>query len=168
MGSSHKELYTNQIKNSICKIKLNNNDKGIGFFCFIPFPTNNNLLTILITTNHILNKKDISNGNTINISLDKDKNKYSILIDDSRKTYTNEKYDITFIEIKNNDGIDQNLFLHIDLGIYENNPDKQYNKKVIYLLNYPDGKKNNYFKGQFKNISEDKFVQTKIKLLDVQ
>ena len=59
------------------------------------YPIKFNLFTVLITTNHVLNKEDISGKNIINISLDNDKSIYSLKFDYSRKAYTNEQYDIT-------------------------------------------------------------------------
>ena len=139
--SPEKELFFQcQMKKSICKIKCNDNEKGIGFLCFIPYPQKYNLFTVLITTNHVLNKKDISGKNIINISLNNDKSIYSLKFDDSRKVYTNEKYDITFIEILKDDGIDNFLFLDIDLEILEYKSHEKFNKAPIYLLHYPNKK----------------------------
>ena len=50
----------------------------------------------------MVDKDDIIEGNTINLTLNNDKIPFKIKIDNSRKVYTNEKYDITFIEIKKN------------------------------------------------------------------
>ena len=43
-------------ENEICKIKILNG-YGSGFFCKIPYPDDEHLLKILITNNHVLNKK---------------------------------------------------------------------------------------------------------------
>ena len=148
-------FFQSQMKKSICKIKCNDKEKGIGFICFIPYPQKYNLFTFLITTNHVLNKEDISDKNTINISLDNEKSIYSLKIDDSRKVYTNEKYDITFIEILKDDGIDNFLFLDIDLEILEYKSHEKFNKAPIYLLHYPKEEKIDYSIGEIQNISED-------------
>ena len=52
-----------QMENCICKIYLEDGQKGTGFFCKILF--NNDLLPVLITNNHVLNEKDIENNKII-------------------------------------------------------------------------------------------------------
>ena len=51
------------LQNYICKIELKNGEIGTGFFCKIPF--NNNLLPVLITNDHLLNKDDKNNTQNI-------------------------------------------------------------------------------------------------------
>ena len=63
VSSESKKKILFQMENCMCKIKLENGKKGIGFLCKIPF--NNNLLPFLITNNYILNITD----NNINIKL---------------------------------------------------------------------------------------------------
>ena len=46
---------------------------GKGFFCKIPFPNEFNLLTVLITNNHVLDQSDIMLGNNCIFSLNNDK-----------------------------------------------------------------------------------------------
>ena len=53
------KIILSQMENCICKI-YQNERKGTGFFCKIPFPDKNNLLNVLITNNHILNKEKIT------------------------------------------------------------------------------------------------------------
>ena len=43
----------------ICKIKAKNN-QGTGFFTKIPFPTKDNMLTALMTNNHVINEEVLS------------------------------------------------------------------------------------------------------------
>ena len=127
-----------QMENCICKINLKNDEIGTGFFCKIPF--NNNLLPVLITNNHILNKDDIDNDKIIKLMIN---NKIKqIEIDNSRKKYTNsdKNIDITIIEIKpNKDGI--NDYLEID-DIYKDKESikLENKKKSVYILHYPGGK----------------------------
>lgn len=91
------------------------NGSGTGFFCKIPFPNFYNLLPVLITNNHILNKEDLKINNQILLSINNDLFTYKIYIDNSRKIYTEKDlYDITLIEIKESDGINLNCFLEID------------------------------------------------------
>jgi len=51
------EIILRQTKESICKIICNDRENGTGFFCLIPFPDKFNLLPVLITNNHVLDKK---------------------------------------------------------------------------------------------------------------
>ena len=55
------------MENCIFKIHKNNKEIGIGFFCEIPF--NNNLLKVLITTNHVLNENEKEDNEIISISI---------------------------------------------------------------------------------------------------
>ena len=88
------EMILDQMKsNSICRI----NDKGTGFFVKIPYKSI--LLTVLITTNQVINTDDIQDKRNILIRLNNDKKIKTIKLDENRIKYTNEKLDITIIEI---------------------------------------------------------------------
>ena len=82
------EIILEQMKNSVCKIHIEGNN-GTGFFIEVSY--NNKLYKLLITNNHVLNEKDIIEGNKINISLNNEKIFKEIKIDSNRKTYTNKK-----------------------------------------------------------------------------
>jgi len=125
-----------QLENCICQIYQKNGGKGTGFFCKILFQ--NKLLPVLITNNHVLNEKDIKNNEIIEFTMynniEKKNKDMSIKIDNSRKAYTNSEIDITIIEIKPvEDKI--NNYLEID---EEEMTEKQYRKKSIYILHYPN------------------------------
>ena len=123
-----------QIENCVCKI-YKDIIKGTGFFCKIPYK--NNILHLLITNNHILNKHDIEDNKIINISVNN--NPKVITIDKTRKKYTNRELDFTFIEIKPNEDNIHN-FLEIDEeDINKSNINLEYINKSIYLLHYPKG-----------------------------
>jgi len=144
-----------QMENSICKIILEDGEKGTAFFCKIPF--NSDLLPVLITNNHVLNDNDIENDKIIKLIINNGVKK--IKIDNSRKKFTNpdKNIDITIIEIKpEKDEI--NDYLEIDENdIYQNkeNIDLEYINKSIYLLHYPKGKLNVSF-GIINNIIDNK------------
>lgn len=147
-----------QMEISICKIKKENNIFGTGFFCKIPFPNKLTLLPVLTTCNHVLDSNDISEGKRINFSLNNDKLKYSIVIDKSRITYTNAKYDITIIEMKpEEDNIKIDSFLDVDENINKSNPNDTYKEQSVYILHYEEGKNMKYSIGIIKSISEDNF-----------
>ena len=128
-------IITDQKKN-ICKIEFSDvKMDGTGFFCKIPFPDNFNKLPVLITNNHVLGEKDITTNKKIKFILDNNEEilNYELIIDNSRKTYTNKEYDITIIEIKYEDNIDINSFLEIDNMIFTNNSNDSYKDKSIYI-----------------------------------
>ena len=105
----------NQMKKTICKISYENKTLGDGFFCKIPFPDNNYLLSVLITNNHIVNESILK---SIKISLSINSNEFKDINLKDRIKFTNEKYDLTIIEIKGEDGIiNQDNFLELDMMI---------------------------------------------------
>ena len=145
-----------QTEKTICKIKCKDDGNGTGFFCVIPFPDKFNLLPVLITNNHVLEREDISKGKKIKFLLNNEQS-FEVLIDSSRKVYTDEKYDITIIEMKKNDNLNFNDFLEIDENIYKKDLNDTYRQKSVYLIYFPYGKKATYSNGVIKRISEDKF-----------
>ena len=116
------EIALSQMEKSICKIKIDKDIIGTGFFCEIPFPDKKKLLKVLITCNHVLKNENISRGNKIFFSLNNEKKTYSILIDNSRKICSNTQKDFTIIEMKEDDYKDRPIsFLSIDKIFYNNN-----------------------------------------------
>ena len=146
-----------QMENSVCRINCNDIGHGTGFFCKIILNDDWNSLSInvLMTNSHVLDKNDILPGKKINISLNNEE--LQILIDDFRKTYTNSLYDVTIIEIKQNDGIKKSSFLEIDDGIFDDYFYKNYKEKPIYLLHYPKGEEVSKSEGTIKSISVDNY-----------
>ena len=125
-----------QLNNNICKIKKPNNDNATGFFCKIPF--GNSTLPVLITNNHVLNKDDLKINRIVTIILKKiekeNEIEKKIVINGPRITFTDEKLDITIIEIISKvDGI--NDFLEVD-----DNFDDIVVKQEIYILHNPKEK----------------------------
>ena len=120
------------MKTHICKINTkeesdenNENEEsgeseeshGTGFFCNIPIGWNINL-KVLMTNNHVLNINAIQPGQIINFSINNDEKEFNILMD-NRKTYTNESFDVTIIEIKEDDTIDEKSFFDLDKQIFQ-------------------------------------------------
>ena len=117
------ELILKQMRYSICKIE-NRNGNGTGFFCKI---FNQKLL---ITNNHVINEEIIKNKNIIKVKINDNKIKKDIKIKDY---YTSIEYDITIIEINNND---ENInYLEIDDDILDENIN--IDNKSIYIIQYP-------------------------------
>jgi len=142
-----------QMKNCLCKILGNDGKKGTGFFCKIPYLKK--LLPVLITNNHILDENKISKDKKIELTLNDDKKVLVINLDNSRIKIINKELDITFIEIKKEDNI--NNFLEIDKNI-DKGLQNIYNHKSIYLLHYPKGVKANVSYGLSGKIIGDHLI----------
>ena len=128
------EIILGQMKNCVCKIHKEGNT-GSGFFLKIPY--DNQLLNLLVTSNRVLNEKEIKVGNVINISLNNEKIFKEIKLDSKRKTYTNKELDITIIELKDEDNLQH--FLLLDENIINNdvnNYNNIYKNESLYILNY--------------------------------
>ena len=139
------EIIINQMKKNICKIKIEEKqNQGTGFFCKIPFPDQNNMLKVLITNNHIINEEILYKDNQeISIFIKEEKEMRKLNLNDRIK-YTNDKkiYDITIIEIKEEDEINNYLELDENLlnDILKNeNENDNYIDKTLYIIQYPEG-----------------------------
>ena len=158
-----------KITNKVCKIKCSNGKKGLGFFYKIPIKKNeNNFIQVLISDSQTLNEKDFDSNknNEIKITLH---NGEEILIDESRKIYTNKEFEVTITEIKEDEIKDNNIFSEIDKinpNIsdqpekfliynldYNNNNDKMFNFSFCYLKDI--NKKNNNII-EYENEDKDK------------
>ena len=103
------EIILDQMNNSVCRIY--NNGNGTGFFTKIPYKSQ--LLPVLLTNNHVIGQDDILYNNYFSIYLNNDKILKEIKLDNNRLRYTNEKLDITIIEIKENKDNLNNKYLEI-------------------------------------------------------
>ena len=126
------EIILEQMKSSVCKIYINQGFKCTGFFCKIIF--NESILPALITCNHVINELFLEREKKITISIS---NRYKNIELDERIKYTNKIYDITIIELKEQDGI--NSFLDFDDIFYDNDKISSINKS-IYTLHYSKNK----------------------------
>ena len=145
-----------KMETQMCKIECHDGGHGTGFFCNIQYDWN--LIKVLMTNNHVLNEEDISLGKKIRFSLKDETIYFEIEIDELRTIYTNKDYDITIIEIKKNDKIDQKAFLDVDNEIFNENIKELLIKKDIYLLHYPKGEKMKFSKGQIQSVNEDNYT----------
>ena len=121
-----------QMKKCICKINLDVEKEGTGFFCYIPGQDKK----VMITNNHVVDENILKNNNKLTVRVYKDQ---EIEIDlNDKKIYTNIEYDTTIIEInkdeenKINDYID---YIDLDKSIF--NKEKEIINKSIYILQYP-------------------------------
>ena len=83
----------------------------------------------------------------------------NILIDNTRKAFTNKSCDVTIIEIKKEDKINEKSFFDLDKQIFEENHLKTFRNCQIYLLHYPQGIKMEISPGIIQNITEDDDIQ---------
>ena len=98
-----------QLNLSICKINQFKKN-GTGFFCIIS--NTNNINYVLITNKSIISKNELLDKKQIEITFDNDREERIIYITSERKIYSNEKQDITIIEIfPEKDNINKEQFL---------------------------------------------------------
>ena len=129
------EKILEQMKKCVCKIKIGDNN-GTGFFAKIPYKSI--YKNVLITNKHILNKDNIKIDNILKISINNEEEYKDIKIDDKRLILIDEAKDVTIIEIKEEDNI--NDYLEIDNRYNLNNIEERYKNESLYVLNYPKGK----------------------------
>ena len=153
ISHEHMNILLEKMEKFICKIKCDKGGFGTGFFCNIPLNWNNSI-KVIMTNNHVLNEDDIKIDKIIKFSINNEKENYEIRIDESREKYTNEKYDITIIEIKEEDNLDINSFFEIDKKIFIENNNKNLKNKQINLLHYGGGKMK-FSPGKIINIYEN-------------
>ena len=146
-------------KTHVCKITCKDGTHGTGFFCYIPIGWGN-ILPTLLTNNHVLNINDIQPGETIKFSINNDYKEFNFLLDNTRKIYTNEYFDVTIIEIKEDDNIDEKSFFDLDKQIFQEDSVNIFRNKQIYLLHYPKGIKMEISPGLIKNINEEEERKT--------
>ena len=128
------ETILNQMKNCICKIRINRTN-GTGFFCTIN--CKNKKINVLMTNYHIINEKSYIENNELNLFINDDKDVKILNLGIMRKTYFNEKYDLAMIELKEEDNI--NHFLELDDNLFKNEIKAFYKDISIYVIQYPLG-----------------------------
>ena len=145
-----------QMEKNVCKVKIGN-IQGTGFFCKIPFPNKNNILPVFITNNHIINEELLNKGDK-KVSILTEESNTKIITLKNRMSYTNKEYDITIIEIIDDDEIKQYLQLDdnvIDDIINSNDKNDKLIDETIYIIQYADGKLSVSY-GVMHSVSENK------------
>jgi len=145
-----------QMEKNVFKIKTKDG-QGTGFFCKIPFPDKTNMLPVLITNNHVIDKDILINERNIKIYIEEEFEEKIINLN-NRMKYTNKDYETTIIEIKEEDNI--NSFLELDEkiinGIISNkNENIKFEDKTMYIVQYPEGELSVSY-GVLSSIYEDK------------
>ena len=141
-----------QMKRNICKIY---NGNGTGFFCYIPYK--NRKLKVLMTNYHVINKHFLNENDIIVLGINDEKEfkKISLRDGDDRKIYINENYDLTIIEIKDEDKLNDYNFLELDNYLFEKNSESIYSSNSIYILQYPNFEKTCVGYGVLKTIDNN-------------
>ena len=151
------EKITIQMKYSICKIYNREVGKGSGFFCIIQY--DNIKITTLITNYHVINEKYIEKYKQISISLNNDKKNIIIKLDNNRKKYFSEDYDVAIIEIKEKDNINNNQYLELDDNIYKEIGNDYFVNNPVYNISYQNGEKVHASYGLTKDFEEDFIIR---------
>ena len=141
---SHESIQTisKQMESCICRITAENKS-GTGLFCKVPFPDLNNKLPVLITNNHVINEELLLNTKA-KIGISTKDGKYSKEISFLGKksiTFSEDEYDITIIEIREEDNIKNFLELDdiiINDIIKDENNNNKFENQSIYIIQYPN------------------------------
>ena len=151
-----------QMKNCICKIVKKNGVFGTGFFFNIPIPKQSKVMPVLVTNYHILNEQDLENNKSIELILNDDRLKRTIIIDKSREKFIDENLDVIFLEIKPDRDRIKNFLdicedvINKDINLLES----VFINKSAYILHYPKGKNVQVSYGLLKDIIDDNFNHT--------
>ena len=152
LDQSKKDIAEKQKKKCICQIS--GIKVGTGFFCKIPYK--NELINVLITNYHIIDDNFLNNKENIELLINDKKIPKRIRIDNNRKIYSSEEYDIIIIKLKEVDEIHH--FLELDNELFNYGSEIKYKLDYIYALHYPYGENAlvSYSYG-FENISKYEF-----------
>ena len=144
------EKILNQMRHSICKLKINGVN-GTGFFCKIPFEDDTK--NFLVTNHHVLSKKYYKENTKLKLVLYDDQ-VLSFNLKIKRKTYFNEDYDIALIELNNEDNINADNFLELDNNLFNQDNEVLYENISIYVLHFPNGDKASVSYGLMAQIND--------------
>ena len=101
---------------------------------------------------HFLNEKNSGKNKKLNILLNDEKETKTIDLEIKRNTYFNKDYDITIIEIKDEDMIKD--YLELDDNLFQDNSEIIYKNNSIYTLHYQNGKNACVSYGSLYNIDK--------------
>ena len=128
---------TFQTVSGLCKIFNNDKGCGSGFFCSLKYSEKEPPIKTLITNNHVLDIQDIALDKEIKISINNYASSRRIKIGEKRKLYTNAKYDITIIEIKDTDDLNFVKYLEVDKKVFDEIDNDHRRIDRVYLIHYP-------------------------------
>ena len=90
----------------------NNGIKGTGFFCKLKIPKSDDFLPVLITNTQVYTKDDFYIDKRVKFKIQE--TPFILDVDDFRKSYISDTYEIAVLEVKRYDGIDVDSFLEIE------------------------------------------------------
>jgi surface protein len=153
LKQNQKLIIDEQQQKSICKIRINYDDIGYGFLALSPL-TNKKILVAKIDSSYFLSKE-----NDIKLIIN-NKDPILLMSNEQRIIYSNGKFNITILELKESDGINEDNFLHFDFdGKENNNMIRSYKGKEIYIIPYKTKSKIIYPLGKIVDIEDnEKFV----------
>ena len=152
---------------SICEINSKNGLSGIGFFCKIPFPKNDNKINVLITSNKLVNEFDLSQGGIIKFDLKNSNKTVFLKYDKDRRFYTKDKYQISIIEILERDKLRNIKYLNVDYDQFLQQQDLINTTnfyRQISLLHFNDNSfnlsKDQYYPAKINNFADNSYIFT--------
>jgi hypothetical protein len=128
----------------VCKIFYEEKYIGTGFFCKLPIPDLSTSLLFLITNISTINDNLLNANNKQIIITTKGEQKAKKTIDLNRQerlTFSYAQYGITFIEIKNDEGIKH--FFDIDSNTLNDNRNNRDINKQVYMIQNKEKKNDN-------------------------
>ena len=147
------KIVNEQKNNCIVKIILENGYAS-GSLLKIPFGNKNNLLPVLMTNYHVINEAFPENNRYLAVCKADQNNIYNIDFNISRRFYSNEDLDCTFIEIKHEDNFGLKYFLEVDEDIEKEDPNSIYSNKFAYIIHFPKGNDVIFQQGKISMITE--------------
>ena len=96
-------------------------------------------MKVLMTNYHVLDDTYYRQNKEITLFINDDKEVKIINLGIKRKRYFNMDYDISLIELKENDNI--NNYLELDDNLFKDETKAYYEDTSIYILQYPLGDK---------------------------
>ena len=139
-----------QMSNCVCKINLNDDIEGTGFFCKV------NSMNFLMTCYNLIDEKYLKENKELNILLNNDEEQIKINLEIKREnSYFNKENNTTFIELKEEDNIKN--YLELDDNIF--NEKENYKNKSIYLLQYLYKKEIHVSYGYINEINDKKEIK---------
>jgi len=154
LGMGHRQVplkLANKLSKSICKITFTYNKihKGYGTGFFMIYKT----LKCLISVYHIINENLINKSIEIEIFNNKI---FNLELKSRMIKFFKQPKDITIVEIKDSDGIENIEYLNYDNN-YKEGGYSQYKGKEVLALGYPFGKDLSNGSGEIININGYKF-----------
>ena len=90
----------------------NNGIKGTGFVCKLKITKSDGFLPVLITTTQLYTKDDFYKDKKVEFKIQEDS--YILSIDNFRKSYISDNYEIAILEVKREDNLDVDSFLEME------------------------------------------------------